>query len=613
MAGICGWLDTDSNLSPAQQQALTTQMGQQLSAARSMGNAVQTSAANRTAGALHVDHGDTAVIEGLVITISGRPYWSDAALAELATRTGHAAAIAQAWKQHRVEFLQKLHGVFSVAVLDPSTNTALVAIDRIGTVPLAYHCHAQGLAFGASASAVSRHPAVTRQIAPQSVFDYLYFHMVPSPRTIYTGISKLLPGQYLLFANGKLNTEFYWRLKYEDHNGASQEALEQEFHPLLRDAVRRQIGDGEIGAFLSGGTDSSTTSGILTEVLGRPARTYSIGFEAEGFDETEFARITAKHFGTDHKAVYITPQDVVEAIPKIAAAYDEPFGNASAVPTYFCARVAKEDGIDIMIAGDGGDEIFAGNERYAKQGVFEHYYRVPAPLRSALLEPMSRLLPDAVMPLRKIKSYIAQAKIPLPARLETYNFLHREALDNIFTADFLSSIDAADPQTICRDAYHRTDANHILNKMMHLDLKNTLADNDLRKVNRMCQLAGIDVRYPLLDEALVEFSGRVPVELKIKDGRLRYFFKHALRDFLAPDTITKSKHGFGLPFGLWMQEYAPLRELANDSLQGFAQRNIIQPSYIELLQNKHHSEHASYYGVMIWVIMMLEQWLQSHE
>jgi len=149
--------------------------------------------------------------------------------------------------------------------------------------------------------------------------------------------------------------------------------------------------------------------------------------------------------------------------------------------------------------------------------------------------------------------------------------------------------------------------------MMHLDLKNTLADNDLRKVNRMCQLGGVEVRYPLLDEQLVEFSGRVPVDLKIKGQELRYFFKHTLRDFLAPATLNKSKHGFGLPFGLWMQEYAPLRELANDSLKSFSQRGYIRTTYLDYLIGKQNSEHASYYGVMIWVIMMLEQWLQSHE
>lgn len=613
MAGICGWLDTASKLSSDDQRALTQRMGQLLSATQGMQPAQHLASQTRQASALNVDQGETGIVDGLLTSISGRPYWSHPELKTISSNHGLAASLTKAWQMFGKDLLKHIHGTFALAIIDPNNNTALAAIDRIGTAPLAYWHHDNTLVFAGSANAVAQHPAIERKIAPQSVYDYLYFHMVPSPRTIYQDIQKLLPGQYLLFTAGKLSTDFYWHLKYEDHHSAGQQALEEEFHPLLRDAMRRSIGDGKVGAFLSGGTDSSTMAGILTEVSDQPAKTYSIGFEAEGFDETEYARLSAKHFGTEHKALYVTPQDVVDAIPKIAAAYDEPFGNASAVPTYFCARAAQEDGIEIMIAGDGGDEIFAGNERYAKQGVFEHYQRIPAGLRSTLIEPVSRLLPDAIMPLRKIKSYVDQARIPLPERLETYNFLHREALSNIFTAEFLASIDQGDPQMICRDAYQRTDSNSILNKMMHLDMKNTLADNDLRKVNRMCQLAGIDVRYPLLDEALVEFSGKVPVDLKIKDGKLRYFFKHALRDFLANDTISKSKHGFGLPFGLWMQEYAPLKELANDSLQSFAQRNIIQPAYIDTLRKQQESGHASYYGVMIWVIMMLEQWLQTRK
>ena len=284
------------------------------------------------------------------------------------------------------------------------------------------------------------------------------------------------------------------------------------------------------------------------------------------------------------------------------------------MPTYLCAKLAREDGIDIMIAGDGGDEIFAGNARYAKQGVFEHYQRIPAFLRTALIEPITLNLPgaDSLMPLRKLKSYIEQARIPLPDRLESYNFLQREPLANIFTDDFLATIDTDEPLRICRDAYRHTHSNSVLNKMMHLDLKNTLADNDLRKVNRMCQLGGVEVRYPLLDDDLVEFSGRVPFNLKLKGQELRHFFKHALRDFLAPETLSKSKHGFGLPFGLWLREYQPLRDLAHTSLESLAKRDIVRPAYLNQLWLDHQQAHATYYGVMIWVLMMLEQWLDQN-
>ncbi len=613
MTGICGWLDNSGNNSDQEQHSIARNMAEALAKLATTPTENLHKDGNSVAAALHAGQGEAARHEGLLISYSGRPWWSDEQLKDVASHRGHAAAIAHAYRNHGHQFLEKIHGSFSLAVLDTKANRALIAIDRIGVSPLSYWHQNGKFVFGSSASAVIAHPAVPNELDKQSIFDYLYFHMVPSPRTIYQGISKLLPGQYLSLDNDKLTTDFYWQLEYQDQTSTSQQTLETELQQQLRDAMQRSIGDGKVGAFLSGGVDSSTMAGVLTEVLGQPAQTYSIGFDAEGYDETEFARASAKHFGTNHKEYYLTPQDVVDAIPRIAASYDEPFGNASAVPSYFCAKMAAEDGIEIMIAGDGGDEIFAGNARYAKQGVFEHYQRIPEFLRTALIEPVALNLPgaDNIMPLRKLKSYVEQARVPLPDRLESYNFLHREPLSNIFTDDFLTDIDNDEPLTICRNVYQRTHANSILNKMMHLDLKNTLADNDLRKVNRMCQLGGVEVRYPLLDEKLVEFSGRVPVDLKIKGQELRYFFKHSLRDFLPPSTLNKSKHGFGLPFGLWLKEYQPLHDLARASLDNLAKRNIVQPDYLNQLWQAHQEGHASYYGVMIWVLMMLEQWLDQ--
>jgi len=615
MTGICGWLDTSCRDSDQDQRSIAYNMGKVLTKTATIETAILQRDGETTAAALHSQHGETSQHEGLLISICGRPWWNDEQLKDIADQHGHATAIAHAYRKHAHQLLTLIHGTFSLAVLDTKTNQALIAIDRLGIYPMSYWQQEGKLVFAANTQSVTTHPAISRKLDEQSIFNYLYFHMVPSPRTIYQGVNKLLPGQYLTFNNSTIQKDFYWHLEYQDNANTSQQSLETELQQILRDSMRRNLGGGKVGAFLSGGIDSSTVSGILTEVQGEPAHTYSIGFKAEGYDETEFARTSSKHFGTNHKEYYVTPQDVVESIPKIAVSYDEPFGNASAVPTYFCAKMAKEDGIDIMLAGDGGDEIFAGNERYAKQGIFEHYQHIPEILRSALIEPIARNFPGAgsIMPLRKLKSYIEQARVPLPRRLESYNFLHRESLSNIFTNEFLAKINNGEPSDICKDAYHRSRSNNIINKMMHLDLKNTLADNDLRKVNRMCQLGGVEVRYPLLDELLVEFSGRVPVNLKLKGQELRYFFKYSLRNFLAPDTLNKSKHGFGLPFGLWMKEYEPLRDLANESLRSFNQRGYMHDAYLKNLQNKQKSAHAGYYGVMIWVVMMLEQWLQSHE
>jgi asparagine synthase (glutamine-hydrolysing) len=216
-----------------------------------------------------------------------------------------------------------------------------------------------------------------------------------------------------------------------------------------------------------------------------------------------------------------------------------------------------------------------------------------------------------VWPISKIKGYVKQAKIPLPDRLESYNFLTRTPLGDIFEKDFLAEINADDPLNLLRNSYSQPQTSSSLNRMLFLDLQFTLADNDLRKVNRMCELAGVDVKFPLLDEDIVRFSAALPPHLKVNGFKLRYFFKQALRDFLPSEILTKSKHGFGLPFGIWMDEHPPLRQLSMDSLSSLRGRNIIKAQYLDNLQ-KHHREHKSYYGVMIWVLVMLEQWLQSH-
>jgi asparagine synthase (glutamine-hydrolysing) len=327
----------------------------------------------------------------------------------------------------------------------------------------------------------------------------------------------------------------------------------------------------------------------------------------------EYARCAAERFGSRAHEYYLKPADIVTAIPVIAREYDEPFGNSSAVPTYFCARAAQAAGFRHMLAGDGGDEIFGGNARYAKQRLFELYGRMPALLRRGAIEPLAHLpgLSNR-FPLSKLKSYVAQANIGLPLRLETYNFLHRTPPDRIFESEFLHAVDPSVTDAALVEVYARTASDHYINRMMHVDLKFTLADNDLRKVGSMTEAAGIEVHYPLLNDGLAEFAHHLPVGYKVRGQKLRWFFKQALTDLLPEKIINKSKHGFGLPFGVWSNQHAPLGELVGDSVSDFKRRGWIQPAYLDHMLAMQRGPHASYYGVMIWVTTMLERWLEEN-
>jgi asparagine synthase (glutamine-hydrolysing) len=614
MSGICGWISGP----PEVGQAQATVAG--MRRALRDGEAAAPPPILRGACALAVEPGIRPVTlyqeEALLAAVEGQVRWRSASLGALAVERGAAAALAEAYRQHGSDCLKEMSGPFAISVIDTETASGLLAIDRMGTRTMCYANLSGQLVFASNAESVVAHPAVGRDLSRQAIFNYLYCHVIPSPGTIYRSVQKLQPGECVTCESGVVERRFYWRLPYHDDGTDSVEALERRFRLLLRDAARHAIdGPSAVGTFLSGGTDSSTVTALLTELTGEPARTYSIGFAWEGFDEMKYARITARHLGARAHEYYVTPQDIVEAIPIIARAYDEPFGNDSAAPTYFCAKMAREDGVQVLLAGDGGDEIFGGNTRYAKQKVFEAYGRIPNALRRGLIEPLAFALPggDRIAPLRKLGSYIRQASVPLPDRLETYNFLHRSPLADVFEPDFLAAVDVDEPLTMVRDTYQRAASTSPLNRMMHLDLKLTLADNDLRKVSRMCDVAGIEVRYPLLDDALVEFSGEIPASLKVKGLKLRYFFKQALKDVLPPETIAKTKQGFGMPFGLWLRSHAPLAELIDGSLDAFQRRGILRPSYIEDLRRQHHTDHATYFGIMIWVVAMLECWLAARK
>ena len=264
------------------------------------------------------------------------------------------------------------------------------------------------------------------------------------------------------------------------------------------------------------------------------------------------------------------------------------------------------------MAGDGGDELFGGNVRYAKQSVFNWYEKLPAGLRHGMLEPLSDIGPVQRTPLvKKAASYVNQAKVPMPDRMMTYNLLFRLGLENVLTPQLLAQVDAADPVQQQRALWPQARTGNLVNRMLAFDWRYTLADCDLPKVVGTTGLAGLAVGFPMLDDKLLEFSERLHPTLKLKGLRLRWFFKEALRGFLPDEILTKKKQGFGLPFGIWMTRNPRLKSLASDSLHSLADRGIVRREFVESLLSDRLSEHASYFGEMVWIMMMLEQWLAA--
>jgi asparagine synthase (glutamine-hydrolysing) len=547
------------------------------------------------------------------IAVHGHPHWSDGPDRALAPEAFCRRLVA-AYRATGREALASVGGDFALALIDTERGEALLAVDRSGIRNLVYRVERGVLVFAANLDALATHPVVSLRVDPQALYDYVYFHMVPGPETIYTGARRLLAGECALARGGEVSLHRYWEMRFVEDRVSTVRRLAPEFRGALRAGVAALAHDRSCGAFLSGGTDSSTVAGVLSELRGGPVKTFSIGFDAAGYDEMTYARIAARHFGTEHHEYYVTPADVADALPRIAAAYDQPFGNASAVPTYYCARLARSAGVARMLAGDGGDELFGGNERYAKQHRLALYQRLPAPMRERLIEPLllrgraARGLPL----LRKGRRYVEQARLPMPARYETYNLLEQLGPESVFDAEFLASIDRGRPLALLGAVHHGAHARSLINRMLALDLKFTLADNDLPKVTRMCDLAEVDVAFPLLHESVVAFSALLAPDLKLRGARLRYFFKEALRGFLPREIIAKRKHGFGLPAGVWLESYAPLRALAGDALAGLAGRGIIRRRFLDELLNRRLREHPAYYGTMVWVLMMLELWFRAH-
>lgn len=551
---------------------------------------------------------DVAERDGIIVAVSGSP-----AAASARDEPLGAERLLDLYRASGTGLGASLTGRFALVVLDDANDLALLATDRLGREPLAYALGSDGtLVFGSTATSIAAHDSIGADIDAQAILAYLYFHVIPSPATVFRGVQKLQPAQQLVLRRGASETSRYWSPTFTHETRAEPQALAREVRELVRAAVARHAANPATGAFLSGGIDSSTVSGMLRALRDEPIKCFTIGFDSKGYDELEFARIASEHFGNELIHYYVTPADVVASMAEIAAAYDEPFGNASAIPALYCARLAREHGIDHLLAGDGGDELFAGNERYRKQLAFNWYHRLPAPLRSLADRLADRSPGPSARGLRRLQFYLEKSRAALPQRLHLANFVTATGPAAIFTPAFLDAVDTSRPAADLEDWYADAPDGPPLSHMLYLDWKLTLADNDLRKVNRMCELAGVAVSYPLIDDALVEFSTGLSDEVLMPGLRLRHFFKQSMRGFLPDAVIDKSKHGFGLPFGQWLLDDAALARTVADALDSLGNRGLVSDAFVGRLRAAHRDEHAAYYGTQIWVLVMLELWLAHH-
>jgi len=527
-----------------------------------------------------------------------------------------AAALAGLYDRFGTACLDKLRGDFSVIIWDRQQKVLFAATDGFGVHPLVYYEDDRVLLVGSRIDALVSSGEVPTDINARAIANYLNYTVNLAPGTIFAAVTRLLPGTFLLASEAQTRTQRYWDMQYKANDHAGEDELGRKLDSLVEESVAAHCQSEQfstVGAFLSGGTDSSTVVGMMSRLERGPARSFSIGFREERFNELEYARITAAKFHADHHEFFVSADDCFEALPKMIRAFDEPFGNSSAIPTYFCAKLAAQHGVSFLLAGDGGDELFAGNERYFTDKVFETYQKIPRLLRKGLIEPTLASIPLRNGLTATARSYVRRSNLPHPDRFFSYNLLLDNPVREIFEDGFVEALDDYSVLEIPCQYYWKGPASNPLNRLLYLDVKITLGDNDLLKVTRMSELAGIRPRFPFLDRSVAEFSGTIPASLQIKGVEKRYLFKRAFRNLLPQEVIKKKKHGFGIPVATWMKSDKRMRELTQDILLSpkTYQRGYFRRSFVEDLMRKHETDTTPFYGDTLWTFLTLELWLRQ--
>jgi asparagine synthase (glutamine-hydrolysing) len=469
--------------------------------------------------------------------------------------------ILHGYAQHGEGFIGRLNGMFAFALWDARRRRLLIARDRLGIKPIYLYRDEHQFAFASEAKALVGLPGVPREIDRTGLHSYLNLGYVPAPYSIFRGITKLPPASTLVYEAGRANERRYWHIPQTTDRKVDEAEWTERIRARLEESVRMQmVSDVPIGAFLSGGIDSSSVVGFMAAHSDQPIRTYSIGFEGaaaeQHYNELPYARRIAQRFGTQHQEIVVRP-DVAALLPRLLWHMDEPLADSALITTYLVSQFARRD-VTVILSGVGGDELFGGYRRYLGSHYQSYFERLPAWARQAACAIGRRLPSDRHSSLldlsRLAKGFLASAELPFEERYRSYVEVFPLA-----DARGLLRVNGVDAQDTIRDAFRQTHGTDAFNRMLAVDAETQLPDDLLMLTDKMSMASSLECRVPLLDHELVELAARIPGDVKVRRGRLKHAMKQALSGLLPREILERSKRGFGTPMGAWLKaELAPL-------------------------------------------------------
>jgi asparagine synthase (glutamine-hydrolysing) len=510
------------------------------------------------------------------------------------------------YEEYGDRLFEHLRGMFAFALYDRRRARMLIGRDRLGIKPLYYHDNGKRLVFASELKALLVDPTVPRNVDEHSLADYLTFQYVPGPQSIFKGIRKLPAAHYLACDRQGMRIDRYWSLPTVPDRGHSVDYYRERLFSLLTQAVRqRMVADVPLGAFLSGGIDSSVVVALMSHAVGEPIKTFSIGFDEQGFSELEHARRVAEHLGTEHHELVVRPQ-ALDLLPRLVWAMDEPFADPSMIPTYYVSEMARRE-VTVALSGDGGDEAYAGYSTYQWADQYSRVDLLPRGFRSFFGLPTRWMKVDHPIG-RKLDRISMDAA---GRHLNVMSYFHPRELWAIATPALRAQFTGHDPYANHR-AIHARAAADMGDKaaLPYLDAMTYLCDDVLTKVDRTSMQHSLEARVPLIDHKVMEFVATIPFEYKLRHGVSTWILREAVRDLLPPEILARQKHGFGVPLVAWFgKDFGPLaREVLTDPRA--LRRGWFDRAGVEALIDSPLS-HEGRRERQLWALLCLELWSQT--